>query len=165
MNCTGTNGRINIMDVNTASVFTHQDHIPVKECSSYRDAMTGTWNSTSLSNAFFSKKNIENLQNQLRMGVYKKSNGQYKIGQQDCNELMTIMRSIFLQYAKNLPENIPEQISKLNQRVLDYSIKQVYNELLAYTKYKQDVSTIACPISLPEMSRPNNKQLIFNHRI
>jgi len=161
MNCIGTTGRVNIIDPNTTAVFTHQDHIPVKKCASYRDAMTGTWNNTPLSNAFFSKQNISNLQNQLRVGVYNKSNGQYKIGEQDCNELMTIMRSIFLQYAKNLPDNIPGQISKLNERVLNYSVKQVYNELVAYMNYKRDVSTIPCPISLPEMPKPNTKQLIY----
>lgn len=162
MNCISTNGRINILHPNTAAVFTHHDHIPVKHCTSYRDAMTGNWENTSLSNAFFSKQNINNLQNELRVGVYKKSNGQYKIGEQDCNELMTIMRSIFLQYAKNIPENIPDQISKLNQRVLDYSVKQVYEQVVAYMNYKRDVSSIACPISLPELPRPNNKQLVYN---
>ena len=162
MNCTGTNGRVNIMNLNTTAVFTHHDQIPVNKCVSYRDAMTGNWNNTSLSNAFFSQQNIENLQNQLRVGVYKKSNGQYKIGPQNCDELQTIMRSIFLQHSKNLPKNIPEQISKLNEYVLSYAIDQVYNETVSYMKYRTDVSTIACPLPLPEMSKPNNNQLIYN---
>ena len=105
-------------------------------CSSKRSAFI------SLSLAFFRLENIKILQNGIRKGVYDRSNDQYIIDQQNCDELKIIMRSIYLQNAKNQPNNIKEQIEELNQLVLDYAINQIYNEAISYIKYKQDASTL-----------------------
>ena len=114
MNSFNTNGRVNIMDQNTTAVFTLSDHIPVDDKSDFREALNGTWNNTPLSISFFSKENINILQNGLRYGVYEKSNNQFIIGQQNIDELKIIMRSIFLQNSKNLSNNIAQQINDLN---------------------------------------------------
>ena len=161
MNCGSTNGRVNIAAPN-AAVFTHHDRIPVEDCSSFRDAMTGGWYNTALSNAFFSKENIARLQLGIRAGVYEMSRQQYKIGDQSCDELKIIMRAMFLQHSRNLPAGIPAQISKLNKHVLDYAVKQVYSEAVAYVKYRRDVSTLACPVPLPQAPRRDHKHLKFN---
>ena len=155
------NGRVNIMGPNTSSVFALSDRIPVSQMSSYRDAMTGNWNNTLLSNAFFSRENIQALQNGIRVGVYNRSNQQYLIGNQNSDELKIIMRSIFLQNAKNNPDHIPEQISELNKLVLDYAVHQVYGEAEGYMKYKRDASTLVTPIEPPVMSKCNDKQLLY----
>lgn len=163
MQCNNTNGRVDIASPG-AAVFTHHDRIPIEDKSSYRDAMTGNWYNTALSNAFFSKANIAQLQLGIRHGVYEMSNRQYKVGDQSGDELKIIMRSIFLQYAQNLPSDIPSQISKLNERVLDYAVKQVYSEAVAYVKYRRDVSSLACPLALPAAPRADHKHLEFQPR-
>ena len=159
------NGRVNIMGPNTSSVFALSDRIPVSQMSSYRDAMTGNWNNTLLSNAFFSRENIQALQNGIRVGVYNRSNQQYLIGNQNSDELKIIMRSIFLQNAKNNPDHIPEQISELNKLVLDYAVHQVYGEAEGYMKYKRDASTLVTPIEPPVMSKCNDKQLLYKKNL
>jgi hypothetical protein len=73
------------------------------------------------------------------------------------------MRSIFLQYSQNLPSNIPQQISTLNQYVLDYCVKFVYGEAQGYMKYKFDASTLVVPIALPILSKTNDKQLLLKN--
>ena len=45
-----------------------------------------------ISDLYFSKENIQIIQNGLRAGVYKKSNGSYVIDEQNHDELMIIMR-------------------------------------------------------------------------
>ena len=80
MNCTSSNGRVDILGPNTDLRFSMTDRIPINESSSFRDAMTGNWNNTPLSDAFFSSNNIKMIQNGIRAGVYKKSNGNYIIG-------------------------------------------------------------------------------------
>lgn len=115
----------------------------------YDDAVTGNWEDTNLSRAFFSKKNIEIIQNGIRAGVYSLSNGRYNVGPQDETNLKVIMRSIFLQNASNFPDFITEQIVTLNKLVLQYCIKDVYNEAEAYLKYKNDVSNLAVPMKRP----------------
>lgn len=154
------NGRVNIMAPDTRKLFQMQDRIPV-ESTSFRDAMTGNWNDTALSNAFFSAQNMEILQNGLRAGVHRMSNGQFTIGRQNEDELKIIMRSVFLQYSRNLSSDIPGQIAALNKLVLDYAVRQVYGEAEGYMKYKRDVSTMYCPIAPPVMSKTNDKQLLL----
>lgn len=157
------NGRVDIITPNTATLFSLQDKIPTSnKATAYKDAMTGGWYNTTLSDAFFSAKNIQSIQNGLRAGVMKKSNGQYLIGEQNTDQLKIIMRSTFLQYSKNLPDNIPQQIENLNNLVLDYAIGQVYGEAIGYMKYRSDASYMYNPISTPVMSNVKSKELIYN---
>lgn len=159
MNCSSSNGRVDILGPNTDFRFSLSDRIPITEGSSFRDAMTGNWNDTALSVAYFSAKNIQIVQNGIRAGVYNKSNGQYIVGEQSCDELKIIMRSIFLQNSKNLATNIPQQIDDLNKMVLAYAINQVYGEAEGYMKYKSDASTLVVPLAMPILSYSNDKQL------
>ena len=161
MDCRSTNGRVNIIAPDTTAAFTLSDRMPVSQCSSFRDAMTGNWYNTQLSDSFFSAANVQILQNGIRGGVFNASNGQYLIGPQNCDELKIIMRSVFLQNSRNLSRNIPSQIQALNQLVLDYAIKQVYGECEGYMKYKRDASTLVVPLEPPVMSKTNDKQLIM----
>jgi hypothetical protein len=154
------NGRINIMTPNTNILFSMKDKIP-HQSGGFRDAMTGNWYNTILSDSFFSALNIQALQNGLRAGVYQRSNGQYLIGEQNSDELKIIMRSVFLQHSKNQPDHISKQINDLNKLVLDYAIGQVYGEAEGYMKYRHDVSNMYEPISRPVMSTTNDKQLIL----
>jgi hypothetical protein len=160
MNCSSTNGRVDILSPNTNTLFAMSDRMAVSKGTDYRDAMTGNWSNTQLSQSFFSAKNIQILQNGIRAGVFKKSNQQYIIDNQNEDELRIIMRSIFLQNAKNLATNIPEQITQLNQLILDYAVRQVYGETEGYMKYKRDASTLVVPLSLPILSSmKSSKQL------
>jgi len=155
------NGRINIKCPDTSTLFNLYDKIPAHQCSTFRNPTEGLWNETQLSSTFFSQTNIQILQNGIRAGVYKRSNGQYTIGPQDCDSLKIIMRSVFLQHAANKLTNITEQVNELNKIVLNYCIQQVYSEALGYMKYIQDVSTLAVPIAHPVFMRNNDKELEF----
>ncbi len=158
-----SNGRVNILGPNIDARFSMTDRIPVNQISSFRDAMTGNWNDTPLSDAFFSSKNMKIVQNGIRAGVYNKSNGQYVIGEQNGDELKIIMRSVFLQHSKNVNVDIPGQIQTLNDLVLNYAVNQVYGEAEGYMKYKRDASTLVIPLSTPILSYSNDKQLELKH--
>jgi|TARA_R110002072_G_scaffold148401_1_gene295888 hypothetical protein len=161
MDCTSSNGRVDILGPSIEQRFSMSDRIPVSQCTSFRDAMKGNWNNTALSDTFFSAENIQIIQNGIRAGVYNKSNKQYVVGEQNCDELKIVMRSIFLQYSQNLPSNIPQQVATLNKLVLDYCVKSVYGEAQGYMKYRFDASTLVVPIALPIMSKTNDKQLLL----
>jgi len=155
------NGRVDIKSQNTSALFQMYDKIPANQCVTFRNATEGLWNDTLLSTAFFSKENIQILQNGIRAGVYQKSNAQYVIGPQDCDSLKIIMRSVFLQNAANLPNNIALQIHELNLLVLNYCIQQVYSEAQSYLKYLDDASTLVVPISHPVMADATDRTLEF----
>ena len=153
------NGRVDLKSPNTSTLFQMYDKIPANQCVTFRNATEGLWSSTSLSQAFFSQQNIQMIQNGIRAGVYNRSNGQYTIGQQDCDSLKIIMRSVFLQQSANQPTHYQQQILQLNKIVLDYCIQQVYSEAQGYMKYIDDASTLVVPIAHPVMANNNDRQL------
>jgi hypothetical protein len=155
------NGRVNIKSPDTSQLFTMFDKIPAHQCSTFRNPTEGLWDETYLSKAFFSHQNIQIIQNGIRAGVYKQSNGQYTIGPQDCDALKIVMRSVFLQYSSNQNNHIPAQIEALNQMVLNYCIQQVYGEAQGYMKYMDDVSTLVVPIAHPVMANNTDRELEF----
>ncbi len=156
---TNYNGRVNIQGPDTSFLFNMYDKIPANQCATFRNPTEGLWDDTALSIAFFSQQNIQILQNGIRAGVYKRSNEQYLVGPQDCDSLQIVMRSVFLQNSANRPDNIPQQISEMNQIVLNYCVQQVYSEAQGYVKYMSDVSTLVVPIAHPVMSNHTDKQL------
>ena len=153
------NGRVDIKTPNTSTLFQMYDKIPANQCVTFRNPTEGLWDSSALSQAFFSQQNIQIIQNGIRSGIHRKSNGQYLIGPQDCESLKIIMRSVYLQHSANRPNNITQQISDLNNIILNYCIQQVYSEAQGYMKYIDDISTLAVPISHPVMANNNDRQL------
>jgi hypothetical protein len=158
---TTSNGRVDIINRTTcpdlSNLFAMYDKIPANQCATFREPTLGQWDETSLSKAYFSKENIQIIQNGIRSGVYKKSNRQYIVAPQDCDALKIIMRSVFLQHSANQPNNIPEQIQELNKIVLDYCIFHVYSEAQSYMKYLHDVSTLAVPLATPIVETQKDK--------
>jgi hypothetical protein len=156
-----SNGRVDIFTPKTTDLFQMYDKIPVNQCTTLRNPTEGLWDNTLLSDIFFSRENIQIIQNGIRAGVYEKSNGKYIIGNQECETLKIIMRSLFLQYSANQPNNIKAQVEQLNAMVLDYCIPQVYGEAQGYHKYIVDASTMYTPMAPPILSTNNDKQLIL----
>ena len=142
-----SNGRVDILGP-IGTQFNFADKIPVKQCSTYHDALTGSWTETLLSKMFFSDTNINNLQNIIKQGVYNKSNKQFVIGDQNCDELKIIMRSVYLQNSNNLPVDIKYQVIELNNFVTKYAVEQIYNEAIGYMNYKRDASTLVVPMNI-----------------
>ena len=148
------NGRVNVMepDTDTSKLFKMYDKMPVSDPASFRNATQGIWNPTALSDAFFSSENMRIIQNGIKSGVYKKSNSQYRICDQNSDTLKIIMRSIFLENAENSKDSVTQQIVVLNNRVLEYAVPQVYGATVSYNKYLRDASTLVQPMSRPIMS-------------
>jgi len=107
---------------------------------------------TSLSTSFFSKENIDEIQCAIINEVYRKTNAKYQIAKQSENELIIIMRSYYLQYGKNLPNNIPSQVSALNNMVVNWSSDEIITNIDQYMKYKETVSTLPMPLERSQLS-------------
>ena len=50
------------------------------------------------------------------------------------------MRAYYLQYGKNLPTGVPEQVQELNNIVIEYLIPQVISQVEQYIAYLRDIS-------------------------
>jgi len=95
---------------------------------------------------FFSKANIDALQEAIRYRVYTATNGSIVIGRQSDQELQIVMRSMYYQYGQNLAYDVLPQVRALNVKVLDYAVPEVLSNARQYEKYKKDVSTLPVPL-------------------
>jgi hypothetical protein len=155
------NGRVNIVEPeNPDVIFKMQERLAVKnKASEYRDALSGIWEDNILSKTFFSAENVQILQNGLRAGVYEMSEKQFIVGPQNVDTLKIVMRSIYLQFAEHREADIKGQIERLNRLVLNYCIPTVYSEAVGYQKYRLDQSTLVVPLSHPQHTDRQYKQL------
>jgi len=125
-----------------------------------KQATTGQWECNLLNQVYFSKENVDLVQEQIRYRVYMMSNKKYQIGRQSDTELQIIMRSIYFQYGKNLPTNIKAQIVELNNLVVQECVAKILSQIEQHVYYLFDASTQPVPLSLPEnMSSAGRKQL------
>ena len=154
------NGRVNLLEEPSPEIlFKMQERVAVKnKTSQYREALNGVFEESELSNLYFSKANIQIVQNGIRAGIYEKTNKEHIIPPQNIDNIKIIMRNIYIQYAEN-QNNITSEIERLNQLVLGYIIPQVHGSLVSYLKYIKDQSTLVIPLELPNQSDRDYKQL------
>ena len=92
---------------------------------------------TPVSMVFFSRKNIDYLQYMMKKLVYKESG--HIIGRQSDEELLIIMRSIYLQFSKNLDHQASRQVAELYFKVLKYAVYQeILPKVKGYSTYLND---------------------------
>jgi len=113
------------------------------------EALYGIQETSTLNQLFFSKKNMDIIQNMIRYTVYEKSEKKFIIDRQSDVELEIVMRSIYLQHSPNLPNKIKEQIQYLNKLVSDWCSEQIIPEVSQYFGYMKEIEYMPVPIDLP----------------
>ena len=128
------------------------------------DMLRGNWEATPLSTSFFSPENVTRLQQLIRKGVYDRSQPKgYVIDDQSTDELKIIMRAIFYQYARNLPNDIKAQVEDLNRKVIEWSVPHILSAVDHYFYYLNDISHMPIPLAQPQhLSRAGTKSLPMN---
>ena len=125
----------------------------LKNCNT-QDALKGILDETLLSNTFFS---VDNIQNMLRYYFYQEK--EEVISEQSNNELLTIMRGIYLKYSNssaNTMDEIKSEVQELNKIVNEFSLKQMYINYDNYKRYIDDLESLPTPIDLPQVPEKNN---------
>lgn len=146
------NGRENLFKQNNLSILNNTKELYNENS---LNTISRTYTQNCLTIAYFSKENINRLQNAIINTVYNRSNGLYRIKKQSEQELLIIMRSYYLQYGKNNNNNIPEQIQELNNMVIDWSVNEIIKNIKQFDSYKETVSTL--PIPLERAQLPSQK--------
>lgn len=118
---------------------------------------------TPLTFLFFSEQNVNNLQDVIRYLIYKET--KRVIDKQNYNDLIIVMRSIYLQYHRHpllFDENTPQEqidkllidytaeVSRLNELVINDVVPRVLSALQQYLYYLHDASTQPIPIERPK---------------
>jgi hypothetical protein len=86
------------------------------------------------------------------------------------DELKIIMRAIFYQYARNLPNDIAGQVKDLDDRVTAWSVPHILSAVDHYMYYVKDIDTLPLPMALPvNLTRSGSKSLpsilLFNEAL
>jgi hypothetical protein len=102
---------------------------------------------TPLNNLFFSEGNIDSLQMKIQAAVQQMVGA--TIDRQSDADLILIMRSYYLQYARNEPNNLAAELADLNDRVVAFASNRVAVEVEAYRYYRKDIMDFPAPIQNP----------------
>ena len=140
-------GRINLDNCNTKP-FNLYENLNISNKNKYNK--TGNQQESKLSVLNFSQSNIDYLQNEIIRQIYKKTDGKYTIVKQNEDELVIVMKSIFLQNARNNDSDLKYQIDELNKLVLNYCVDNVYINLLQYVKYINDITKEQAVLDRPQ---------------
>lgn len=150
---TGPNGRINFSAPPSAGGYNGTpgfDYQRTSEPHFQADMLRGNWEKNPLSDSFFSDKNVRIIQNRLKREVYEKSAPKYYvIDDQSVDELKIIMRAMYYQYAKNLPNDIPGQVNDLNTRVVNWSVPHILSAVDHHLYYIKDIQNLPVPMAHP----------------
>jgi hypothetical protein len=96
---------------------------------------------------FFSNENIDLINKQIILTIYKKTN--YKINFQSKHKLIIVMQYIFNEYAKHLPYDIKGQIYELNCKVVKNVTGDIITNFEQKIVYLRDIEKRNDPVPLP----------------
>ena len=145
------NGRVNFgrSGVTSASQLPGFDYRKTSVASEATDAIRGNMTANPLNQTFFSPANVQIMQNKLRREVYDRSGGDFLIDNQSVDELLIVMRAMYLQYGKNQPTHVREQIEELNQVVADWAVPKILAECSMHKTYLHDIQNLPVPLQQP----------------
>lgn len=157
------NGRVNLFDSQSKTAKIYNNH-PGLYNENNLNTINRVYTGTGVSETFFSKENIDIIQEGIINTVYNRSNGSYEIGKQSDQELNIIMRSIYLQEGKNLNYDIMTQVRELNTKVIKWCVDEVIKNIKQYIEYKRSVSTLPMPMEHSLLlSQKGTKTLELNY--
>jgi len=165
----GKNGRVNLESRPSAGGFLENPqmggfgHRTSVDANPAQDLMRGNWTENTLSQKFFGPENTRVIQAEIKKEVYTRSGDKrWVIDDQSIDELQIVMRSIYLQYAKNQDNNIPGQIKDLNDLIIEWCVPRILSEIGMYQYYLNDISKMPVPMAHPaSQSSAGSKSLPF----
>ena len=124
-------------------------------------ALKGMIEKNPVNKLFFSSENMQRIQKKITVAVYEKSNGKFKLEEdQDESDLIVVMRTVYFDHCKNLPDNPVRQVKKLNQQVVDYLIPDLLTNIRQYYGYIRDISTPITPPMRPISTSSSGRRIL-----
>lgn len=102
-----------------------------------------------LNTSFFSKDNLDIIQNSIKREVYHRSNKKYVISRQSDDQLYIIMQSIYINNTYNIdtPDAVKAQIANMNNLVTKECTKIILPNLQQYLGYLDTIDKPIIPMS------------------
>lgn len=124
------------------------------------EALKSIHSKNALSDVFFSRQNMDALQDAIRFLVYEKSCKKHVIDRQSETDLVVIMRSVYLEYGEYKPYHIADQVRELNAKVLEYCVPRILQEIKLYLHYRQDITTLPVPLERGEFTSTKGSKVL-----
>jgi len=105
-----------------------------------------------LSDNFFSDENIDLINKQIILTIWKKTKGKYKVEKQNKNNLLIVMQYVFMENARYLPYDIKGQIKQLNCIVVGEIYPTVITNFEQKLGYLRDIQFRQPFVDLPKSS-------------
>jgi hypothetical protein len=112
-----------------------------------KTAIEGIMERNIISDLFLSKKNIDLIELKIVNIILEKFN--YKISKQSRNELLIVMRSIFLDNCTNNysnKEDVKKELSKLNNLVINYCVDNIMKNIKGHELYLKKINNNLSPL-------------------
>jgi len=107
---------------------------------------------SNLETSFYSDENIDLINKQIVLTVFKKTNKQYRINFQSKDKIIIIMQYVFNEYARHLPYDIKDQIKELNCIVVGEIIPNLITNFEQKLGYLKDIEKRGELVPLPVSS-------------
>ena len=132
------------------SMESREEYTPYNTSNLANTVLRGIVEDNELSRLFFSEENIKRIQKKLKVTVYERSQGKFKLEEdQDESDLVVVMRYIYLDFCKNLPVQIIRQVKLLNDKTVEYIVPDLLTNIKQYYGYIRDISQPITPIMRP----------------
>lgn len=124
------------------------------------EAIKGTHSNNDISRVFFSKENIDALQDAIRYQVYVKSCKQHVIDRQSDTELKIVMRATYLENARHATRDVMAEIRRLNLLVIEFCVPRIMQEINMYMRYKADISSLPVQMERGQFSSSKGTKVL-----
>tara|TARA_Y100000389_G_C17371280_1_gene469188 strand:+ start:620 stop:1075 length:456 start_codon:yes stop_codon:yes gene_type:complete len=119
--------------------------------------VSGIYERNLLSDIYFSKKNTILIQTKIKKNILDKYN--YKISDQSNEELIIIMKSIYMDNSTNnykTKNDLKKEIQRLNTLIINYCTTNIINNIKEYTTYLDKIDNPFDTIQINPIDRSIN---------
>lgn len=163
-----TNSFLNTKDVyrgNNATINfgmeSREEYTPYNTTNLANTVLRGTMEDNEVSRLFFSGENIKRIQKKIKVEVYERSQGKFKLVEdQDESDLIVVMRAVYFDNCRNLEHNPIRQVKQLNDKVVEYIVPDMLTNIRQYYGYIRDISSPITPPMRPIGTTSAGRRLI-----
>lgn len=124
-------------------------------------ALKGITSESDLSRLYFSDTNIKRLQRMIKEEIKKRTNGKFILDtDQDQRDLFILMRAVYMEHARFLPNEIVRQVKRLNKKVIDEAVPGMITEIKQYYGYLKEINKPLTPIQRPMNASNAGRKLL-----
>lgn len=113
--------------------------------------------------AFFSKKNVKELQCKIKQSIYNETKGKVILEEDlDETDLLISMRAMYLQEGRYIPEDkyIPFQVKKLNIQVINYIVPDIITNIKQQYYYIKEINSPIKTLDRPINDNTKGRKLL-----